>query len=126
MYIEKLTDKELKDIFKMILNIVDKDNADVYVNNHRMVRGYDGTWVNFVFNTGYEEQMVCLTDYTASATYGYITTGEAVKVAYRRYMYEKFGKEYYECLRDTYKYKIESEREQKLSILSKELDDITR
>ena len=129
MYIDHLTDKELETIFKDAMGCVeeDKETINEYYNNCRIVHGYDGTWINFVFKTkGGEEQMCQITDFELLMPHaGFIGQHDALKT-YRRFMFGKFGQSYYNNMRDVYKYQIESKREQQLSLLAKDLDDMTR
>ena len=127
MYIEKLSKKDLMEIFTKLLLIVENGNADQvrdYLEESQITRGADH--IEISFNTGYEIHKCLITDYTASVSYGYYTHEDMVKVSYRKHMYQKFGNDYYEDMRDYYKRIIFSKCDKQLEELSNDLSEMIK
>lgn len=128
MYIGKLNKQEIKEIFKMLVSIVehDIDNVNYYLENCKIEKSKDS--INIIFYVGYEarEHHCFITDFNASVSFGHITDDEKVKVAYRKYMYQMFGNEYYNDMRDYYKRIIFSKCDKQLEELSNELNEMIK
>lgn len=127
MYIEKFKKMEIKEIVSKILLLLernDADRVDFYLDSLKIEKDKD--MITASFNTGYETHCCYISDYSASVTYGYYGEDEKVKLLYRKYMYEKYGNDYYENMRDYYKKIIFSKCDKQLEELSNELDEMIR
>lgn len=127
MYIEKLSDEEIKQLFKQLVSIVEKGNLDrvnSLLDNAKVRRGMGA--VGIVFDTGYEMQHCTISDYNAFVSYGHVTDEDKIRVEYRKSMYKKFGNNYYNDMRDYYKSKIIKRYDKELEELSNELNEVIK
>lgn len=127
MYIEKLTKKDIKEITAKLLLLLERGDIDkvkFYLDDCKIEKGKPSIVVSF--NTGYEIHSCYISDFSASVTYGYYGDDEKVKLAYRKHMYERFGNEYYNNMRDYYKKDIISRYDSELEKLSNELNEMIK
>lgn len=127
MYIEKLTKKDIKEIATKLLLLLERGDTDkvkFYLDECKIEKDKDS--INISFNTGYETHGCYIRDFSAGATYGYYGDDEKIKLAYRKHMYEKFGNEYYNNMRDYYKRGIAKKYDSELEKLSNELNEMIK
>ena len=126
MYIEKLTDKDLKDIFTLLVGFVENRKDEQQIASYfskAKIHKYDGG-LAITFSTELDKNELIISDYHAFMNYGFAS--EKIKVAYRKYMYNKFGNEYYNDMRDFYKLHIMRECDRKLENLARELNEVIK
>ena len=127
MYIEKLTKKDIKEIVSKILLLLERNDdgrVDFYFDSLKIEKDKDVITVSF--NTGYETHSCYIKDYSAGVTYGYYGDDKKVQLLYRKHMYEKFGNEYYNNMRDYYKRIILKKCDKQLEKLSNELNEMIK
>ena len=131
MYIENLTDKEIKEIFTKLLLIAevgDTQKVMHYLEDCRIDRK-EKNYINIFFKVNKEDSICAFSDYSAyvyNPDPDYINEKKEIKNAYRKHMYKKFGNEYYEDMRDHYKRKILAKCDKELGKLSNELNEMIK
>ena len=127
MYIEKLSDDEIRQIVKELVLVAENGNADrveSLLSGAKVRRGMGA--VGIVFDTGYEMQHCTISDYNAFVSYGHVTDEDKIRVEYRKSMYKKFGNNYYNDMRDYYKSKIIKRYDKELEEFSNELNEVIK
>ena len=127
MYIEKLTQEEIKDIFKQLVSILEDNNQNIidqYLNDFKISNGIGV--VPIFFNYEQDGHNLSLTDFNAYVSYGDVDVDKKITIAYRKYMYKKFGNEYYENMRDYYKRDIMKACDKRLEKLSQDLAEMIK
>lgn len=127
MYIQQLTKNDIEQIFTKLLLIIergDEDKVNSYFKNCKIKKSKDV--INISFNTGYETHTCNIYDFNTIISYGSYMADKTVTVTYRKHMYEKFGNNYYNDMRDFYKKKIIKKYDKELKELSDELNEVIK
>ena len=131
MYIEKLTDKEIKEIFAKLLLIAEVGDTQKVMQHLKDCRidRKEKNFINIFFSVNNENAICAFSDYSAyvfNPDPDYINEKEEIKNAYRKHMYKKFSDEYYENMRDHYKREIFAKCDKELAKLSNELNEMIK
>ena len=124
MYIEQLTDAEVKEIFKMIISTVDNEQEVAYRCKWMKIERLKDR-IRCDFPTEYEEHVCVLEDFDASLTYGAYDTPEKIRKLFRRYMYNKFGKNYLIRLEKHCRKPIEERYYKEMSEIDAQIEEVT-
>lgn len=124
MYIEQLTNIEIKNIFKMIISTVNNEQEVEFRLSHMKIEKWDNA-IRCVFPTGYENHLCVLEDFDAFLSYGDYETPVKITKLYRRYMYQKFGEEYKTDLDKFYREPIVEKYMKEIARLDSEINDMT-
>ena len=93
-YLNKLDNAKVKEMIRDYFDIIEwkKDAINQYMEYGLLAR--KNNKVDFLFQTGYDEESITLTDFNATATYGCFDSEELLKLAHVTNMYMQFGVEY--------------------------------
>ena len=127
MYIEKLSEGEIKQIVKDLVLIAENGNIDRVESllSGAKVRNGMGA-VGVVFDTGYMMQHCTLSDYDAFVSYGHVKTEKEITVKFRKFMFNKFGEKYLKDMKQYYKKSIDDKYYKELKELYDELNEINK
>mgnify|MGYP003553431333 FL=1 len=126
MFIEKLTDEEVKKIAKILISIVeeDEDKLKFKMDNLKIDREFYRDTIYCSFPTAYEWHGCFLSDFDASMTYGGYEAPAKIKKTYRKIMYKKFGVEYKQNFDSYYRSPIEQKYKKDLESLDNEINEM--
>ena len=119
MYIEQLSEDEIKHISKQLLLIVEHDD-EAHVDNMILGTNFerDKYGISGILPITTEAD-ISLRDFYACISYGGYGSEEKINKKFRSFMYNKFGEQYLLDLKAFYKQPIEEKYQKAL----KELDD---
>jgi len=126
MYIEKLTDEQVKKIAKLLIGIVEEDEYKLKfkMDNLKIDREFYRDTIYCSFPTEYERHGCFLSDFDASMTYGGYEAPAKITKTYRKLMYQKFGVEYKQNLDSFYRTPIEEKYKKDLEKLDNEINEM--
>ena len=126
MFIEKLTDEEVKKIAKILISIVeeDEDKLKFKMDNLKIDRAFYRDTIYCSFPTEYETHGCFLSDFDASISYGPYDAPAKITKTYRKIMFKKFGVEYKEEFDSFYRTPIETKYKKDLESLDNEIKEM--
>lgn len=127
MYIEKLTNQDIKQIFFKLVSIAENGNLDTVKECNKTAKLQKNKDVFYIkFKSNGEEFYCCIKDYYASLTYGYVRDDKKVLTEYKRFMYKKFGDAYYNDLKDFHLHEIFKKCDKEMKLLSDDLKEVIK
>jgi len=127
MYIEKLSKRELKQLFVGLGAIVENGNRNVLNHcweNCKIIKG--SNFIKIIFIDWAVDHYCVFTDFDVTWSYGYLSELKKIKTNYRKFMYKKFGNEYYNNMRDFYKRELVAKYDKELEQLSNDLNEMIK
>ena len=125
MFIEKLANEDLEKIFYNLIKIIEKNEVKIreYFKNSKIRMNENAIIIEF--NTGTEWEYCYLKDFRASVSLNFNYDKQITSI-YRKFMYNKFGNNYYNQMRDFYKKDIVKKYDKELEKLSTELNEMIK